>query len=198
MSREILSGAAILLTLASYAPYLRAIVRGRTRPHLFSWLIWSLATVTVFVAQRVAGGGPGAWPTGVSGVLTLTIAVLAWWKRADTQVTRMDAWFLIAAVVSLPAWWFTADPLAAVLILTGVELAGFGPTLRKAYHLPHEENLAFFGLFALRNTLSILALEHRSLTTVLFPAVSGLACLALVLLIAGRRATAPPPDQRGA
>jgi hypothetical protein len=195
MNRELFSAAAILLTVISYAPYVRAIVRGRTRPHLCSWIIWSLATVTVFAAQLVDGGGPGAWPTGVSGVLTILIALLAWRQRADTRITRMDAWFLAGAVSALPAWWFTADPLAAVLILTGVELAGFGPTFRKAHHRPHEEGLVFFGLFAVRNTLSILALENRSTTTVLFPAVSGLACLVLVLLIARRRRRVPGRDQ---
>ena len=87
----------------------------------------------------------------------------------------------------MPLWYFTADPMWAVVILTVVDLLGFGPTLRKAFHFPHEENLTFFGLFLLRNLLVIVALEHYSVTTLLFPAAVALACLLLILLIGYRR-----------
>ena len=87
----------------------------------------------------------------------------------------------------MPLWYFTADPMWAVVILTVVDLLGFGPTLRKAFHFPHEENLTFFGLFLLRNLLVIVALEHYSVTTLLFPAAVALACLSLILLIGYRR-----------
>jgi hypothetical protein len=34
------SGAAIALTFAAFLPYIVSIRAGRTRPHVFSWLIW--------------------------------------------------------------------------------------------------------------------------------------------------------------
>jgi hypothetical protein len=37
-----------------------------------------------------------------------------------------------------------------------------------------------------RNLLAILALEHYSMTTVLFPAAVGLGCIALVAMVAYR------------
>lgn len=97
----------------------------------------------------------------------------------------------MAAVSAVPLWYVTDDPLWAVVILTLVDLLGFGPTLRKAFHFPHEENLTFFGLFLLRNLLAILALEHYSVTTVLFPAAVALACLMLIVLILYRRKLTP-------
>lgn len=84
-------------------------------------------------------------------------------------------------------WYFTSDPLWAVVILTVVDLFGFGPTVRKGYNFPRSESLLFFSLFAARNILVIMALENYSLTTVLFPAVIAAACLFLILLIAYRR-----------
>ncbi|MCC5796465.1 MAG: hypothetical protein JJU48_03970 [Methylophaga sp.] len=68
-------------------------------------------------------------------------------------------------------------------MLTFVDLLGFGPTYRKAFHLPYQENIGFFSLFALRNLLVLLALEHYSTTTILFPAATGLACVLLIALI---------------
>lgn len=178
---------AIAITLMAFLPYIRSILQGKTRPHVFSWVIWGLTTLVVFLAQLQDGGGVGAWPIGVSGVITLGVAILAYTKRADITITRLDVAFFIAALLSLPFWYLTSDPLWAVVILTAVDVLGFGPTLRKAYDFPYDENLVFFALFIGRNLVAILALEHYSLTTVLFPAVIAAACLLVIVLVQYRR-----------
>jgi len=187
MVKELLSAAAIVVTFAIFVPYIRSIRRGLTRPHVFSWVIWALGTFVVFLAQLAGSGGLGAWPIGVSGLITAYVAVLAYSKKSDTAVTRLDWAFLIVALAALPCWFLTSDPLWAVVILTGLDLAGFGPTFRSAYFRPHDERLGFYSLAAVRNLLSILALERYSLTTVLFPAAVGIACLAFVAMVAFRR-----------
>ena len=187
LDKHILSAAAIALTLIAFFPYIRSILQGVTRPHVFSWIIWGSTTFVVFLAQLEDKGGVGAWPIGVSGTITLFIACLAYLKRSDITITVTDWLFFICAMSSLPLWYFTADPLWAVVILTTVDVLGFGPTVRKAYLQPHSESLLFFSLFTARNLLVILALEHYSVTTVLFPAVIAAACLALIALLVYRR-----------
>ena len=58
--KDILSAVAITLTFVAFYPYLRGIVRGTTKPHVFSWIIWGSTTFVVFLAQLQAGGGVGA------------------------------------------------------------------------------------------------------------------------------------------
>lgn len=185
--KEILSAVAIALTFAAFVPYARSIISGATRPHVFSWIIWGATTFVVFLAQLEGKGGVGAWPIGVSGIITIVIAFLAYVKRADITVTKIDWLFFTSALSSLPLWYLTSDPLWAVVILTTVDVLGFGPTVRKAYSFPHSESLLFFGLFATRNLLVILALEYYSVTTVLFPAVIAAACVLLMALLTYRR-----------
>ncbi len=187
MYKQLLSAAAIALTFALFLPYIRSIQRGETKPHVFSWVIWGLGTLIVFFAQHAGQGGAGAWVIGVSGLITSYIALLAYLKRGDTVITRTDWAFLGAALCALPCWFFTSDPLWAVVTLTLVDIIGFGPTIRKAYAHPHEECVGFFALSFVRNFLVILALEHYSLTTVLFPAAVGVACLLVAFLLACRR-----------
>lgn len=129
----------------------------------------------------------GAWPIGVSGSITICIAFMAYLKRTDITITKSDWLFFLSALSSLPLWYFTDDPLWAVVILTTVDVLGFGPTIRKAYISPHSESLLFFGLFAARNVLVTLALEHYSVTTVLFPAVIAAACMSLMAMLTVRR-----------
>jgi hypothetical protein len=186
-SRELLSAVAIVLTLFAFLPYIRSIIKGEVRPHVFSWVIWGSTTFVVFLAQLEARGGVGAWPIGVSGIITILIAFLAYWKRADVSITKTDWLFFVSAMSSLPLWYLTSDPLWAVVILTAVDVLGFGPTFRKAHARPRSESLLFFALFAARNLVVIMALESRSVTTVLFPAATAAACMLLMAMIMYRR-----------
>ncbi len=185
--KTLLSATAIALTFIAFLPYIRSILQDKTRPHVFSWVIWGCTTFIVFLAQRADDGGVGTWPIGVSGIITLYVAALAYWKKSDVEINKTDWLFFVSAMAALPLWYFTADPLWAVVILTSVDVLGFGPTLRKAYHHPSEERLSFFALFAARNILVIFALEHYSITTVLFPAAIASACVLLLAVIIHRR-----------
>ncbi len=178
---------AIALTFVAFVPYIRSIFSGETKPHIFSWLIWGMTTLIVFFAQLEAKAGIGAWPIGVSGTITLFIAYLSFRKRSDIKITRSDCLFFMAALASLPLWYFTSDPLWAVVILTIVDLFGFGPTIRKAYSFPHDENIPFFILFIFRNIFAVLALEHYSVATLLFPLSVTCACALLLVMVAYRR-----------
>ncbi len=185
--KELLSVVAIALTFIAFFPYIRSIIKGDINPHVFSWIIWGTTTFIVFLAQLEDDGGAGAWPIGVSGCITLFIALLAYMKRADITITKTDWLFFISAMSSLPFWYFSSDPLWAVVILTTVDVLGFGPTVRKAYNFPHSESILFFALFTARNLIVIMALENYSVTTVLFPAVIVVACIALIAMLLIRR-----------
>lgn len=187
--KEFLSAIAIAITLSAFYPYLRGILQGAIKPHVFSWVIWGTTTFVVFLAQLKAQGGVGAWPIGVSGLITILIAITAYVKRADVAITKVDWLFFISALTSLPLWYFTSNPAWAVAVLTLVDLLGFGPTVKKAYAHPYSESVLFFVLFAARNSLVVLALESYSITTVMFPAAVASACVLLTMLIVYRRRT---------
>jgi hypothetical protein len=190
--KSLIGAIGIALTLFAFYPYIRSIVLGTARPHVFSWVIWGITTFVVFLAQLQAGGGIGAWVTGVSGTITLGVALLAWLRRADVNITRTDWVYFVLALLSIPLWYATSDPLWAVVVLTTVDLLGFGPTLRKLHADPHSESLGFYALIMVRNGLSLAALQQYSLTTVLFPAAIGLGCGVLVVLALLRRRTRLP------
>lgn len=185
--KDILGLLAILLTLGAFVPYIRSIHAGITRPHVFTWLIWGIATLVVFAAQVVSEGGAGAWSTGVSGSITCYIAFLAYRHRGDHRTTRLDWLFFAAAMAAIPCWYATSDPLPAVLILTTVDLLGYGPTLRKVYHRPQEEQVLLYVLTTIRNLMAMVATADYSLTTLLFPAAGSVGNVIVIVLIVVRR-----------
>jgi hypothetical protein len=90
-------------------------------------------------------------------------------------------------LAALPCWWLTSNPLLAVVLLTGIEVAGFGPTFRSAASHPQHERIGFFMLGAARNVLAVAALEHHTLATSLFPSAKAAACVALITLVLFQR-----------
>lgn len=85
----------------------------------------------------------------------------------------------------------TGEPFWAVALLTGVDLLGFGPTVRKTWAQPFSESMLFFSFFLLRNLLVIAALENHCPTTILFPAVIAAACAGTITTMAWRRRMLP-------
>ncbi len=185
--KEAFGALALVLTFGAFVPYMLSTWRQETRPHVFSWFIWGAGTVVVCVAQLTDGAGIGAWPIGISGLLTFGVAFLALARSPDTSIVPLDWLFLALALSALPLWFFTSTALSAVIVLTIVDLLGFGPSVRKSFEHPHEENATFFAIAVFRNAFVIAALENYSWTTVLFPAAVGGACVLFVLLIGTRR-----------
>jgi hypothetical protein len=191
-----LSAAAMALTFVAFVPYFRSIFAGTTRPHVFSWVVWGTNTSVAFFATLSAGGGAGAWAVGFSAAITLAVAALAWARRADVHITRVDWLFFLAGLAAIPLWFVASDPLWAIALVTAVELSGFGPTMRKSWHQPWSEPVGFLAILIVRNALVIAALEQRSLTTVLFPAAMAGACILLIGILVGRRQASPSPPSR--
>ncbi len=187
LHKEVFATIAIALTFIAFIPYIVSILKGSVKPHVFSWAIWSITTLTVFFAQWSEGAGVGAWSTGVSGCVTVLIAMLAFIKRVDITITRSDWIFFILAIMSLPLWYVTSDPVWTVVILTSIDLMAFAPTVRKIYIMPFSEPILFFAIFALRDFLVVLALEHYSVATVLFPASISTSCILLIAMMIYRR-----------
>jgi hypothetical protein len=173
LEKSIFATIAIVISGLSFLPYIWSIFRGTVRPHLLSWSIWGLTTTIVFFAQRASGAGVGAWPVGISALLAFSIAIIAYFKRTDIKISATDWLFFGLALMAIPLWAVTHNPLWAVLLVTFVDVLGFGPTIRKAHRQPQTESVLFFSLIVLRNILVLLALEHYSLTTVLFPSAIG-------------------------
>ncbi len=187
MVKEVLGLIAIAMTFIAFIPYIHSIAHGTTKPHVFSWVIWGLTTFIVFLGQMADGGGPGAWAIGVSGLITMYVAILAWAKKADTHITRLDWVFFMLALASIPLWHLTSSPMWTVVLLTTIDAFGFAPTFRKSFYQPWGEQLGFYVLMTARNIVVIAALAHYSLTTVLFPALTGFLAFMFIVMVMYRR-----------
>lgn len=69
---------AVFIAVFAYIPYFRDIYLGKTKPHMYSWIVWGILTFSAFGIQVADNAGPGAWTTGFTAVLCLAIIILAY------------------------------------------------------------------------------------------------------------------------
>lgn len=159
---------AVGMTVAAHIPYLATTLKGTNKPHIFTWVIWSLLTFIAFAAQITGGAGPGAWVTGVTGLICLVITAAAL-RTGERDITRSDWVMFIAGLAAIPVWAVTSDPLWSVIIVVGIDAAAFWPTFRKSWHRPFEENSFMYGFNIPRHCASLLSLQVFSPVTALYP-----------------------------
>jgi hypothetical protein len=182
----VLGGLAVLLGLVSQGIYARGILKGRFKPHGFTWLVWSLLTGISFAAQYVEGAGPGAWIMLQVSVFDFAVAMYGF-SHKDRDITRADWAVFLSALTAIPVWRATNDPLWAVVIVSVIDSVSIIPTLRKSWNKPHGEGVLPFAVAALQFLISVIAMENRNLATVLYPVVIAFFDLVLVFTLLWRR-----------
>jgi hypothetical protein len=148
--------------------------------------VWGVLTGIAFVAQVTSKGGFGTWVTGFTAFICVLIFLLALWR--GTKDFPLTDWLALAgAGLALLLWLITNGPLAAVILITLIDMIGFIPTFRKSYSKPSEETLFTYMLSGLKFILGILALQHFSTVTILYPASLVLTNGIFVLMVTARR-----------
>jgi hypothetical protein len=186
-AKEFLGLLSIVFGTLAYGAYFISIFRGRTRPHMFSWIVWGTVSGVVYFAQLSKEAGPGAWATGASALVCYLVGVLAYF-RGEKNITRSDWIFFIGAFAAIPLWYATKEPLWSVILVVVIDTMGFCPTMRKSYHRPHEELALLYGLDNVKFILSLLALKNFSVTATLYPLTALCLNSAFIAMLFYRRA----------
>jgi hypothetical protein len=159
----------MVMTIAAHIPYLLQTIKGTNKPHIFTWIIWTVLTFIAAAVQYVGGAGAGAWITALTGVLCVLITVCAW-RYGEKDITRSDWVMFMCGLASIPIWVITESPLWSIILITAIDCSAFYPTFRKSWAKPHEENTFMYGFNIPRHVVSILSIAQLNVLTVLYPA----------------------------
>ena len=180
----------IIVASISYIPYFKDIFKNKTKPHLFSWFIFSITTGIIFALQMQGGAGVGGWITLILTFIFLAIFVLSF-KYGTKDIKFIDIIFLILALLAVPIWLIAKQPIISVILLTAIDMLGFAPTIRKSWNAPYSETLSMYIITLVRYVLVFPSLEKYNTLTLLFPVVWFIANALLVIVLVNRRKIIP-------
>ena len=184
--KEILGGLSFVMGMACFAVSIWAFYRGSTKPHLFTWLLWSILLSIAFAVQVVENAGPGSWHIGISALIAFFIVGVSFF-RGEKHITKSDWAAFIIAMSAIPVWQMTGNPLWAIIIVSMIDAAAYYPTFRKSWMKPWEEPALAYFIGMVQFSLSLFALERVAFTTALYPAVVVAMNVTMVLLLLCRR-----------
>lgn len=176
----------VVVSFVGSAAYFQGILKGSIKPHAFTWLIWAIMAAIVFAAQYLEGAAAGAWATAAACVIQFVIAAVGFFQK-ERDITRSDSVALAGALLSIPLWVITKDPVWSVILLTVIDVIGYYPTFRKSWHDPYNESALSFAIWTLQWVLALMAMAHYNITTALYPAAIVIMNTAVVFTLLWRR-----------
>lgn len=183
--KNIIGILATIFVFLGYIPYLRDIIRGKTKPHLYSWFVAGFAAIIIFALQVSGGAGIGSLVTFAAGIMCFLVIILGIVHKSTVEILWIDTVFFILAFVALALWLIAKQPVLSAILSTAVEVLGFVPTVRKSWNRPYSETLQSYFLNIFRFSFAVLALQTYTIVTTIYPitwvAFNGLFAAMLVI-----------------
>lgn len=167
--------------------YFKEIFEQKTKPHIYTWIIWTITQGTATMAAIYGGSKFGSLGLIMMTILVASIAVLCI-TYGTKNITRSDTLILILALLAIVVWWKLDNPLLAVIMVSIIDGAGYIPTFRKTYEQPESESLSFWIAIQAANILAILAAhEYNLLTMTYIVMLTVLDAVMIGLVLRGRK-----------
>lgn len=197
VSKEFLGILAGLISILAFIPYVVSIRQGKMRPSISSWIIWTVASLIVFVGSISKGAGYSVLlPLGLA-IGDIVIVALTF-RSGKTVWSKLDRVCLGIALMSLIPWAIFHSPLVTLIINVAMMTAGGVPTLVKVWRLDGTESLFAWTMWLLGGVIAFMSVEEMRFIYLLYPGYVAIANLnmvvALVVYIARTRKLKPVID----
>jgi hypothetical protein len=171
---------------ADGVPYVRDVLRGATRPHRGTWLIWSGLAIVVVLSQWADGATLSLIMPATGAVLTGVVFALAI-RRGVGGVSTPERVMVGIAVAGVLGWLLADEPVVATACVVVADLVGAAIMVPKTWRDPHSETFATYALGSLSGALAAGAVGALDVSLLLYPVYYCLANGALAMLIVQRR-----------
>jgi hypothetical protein len=119
-----------VLPLWAIVPYVRSILRGRTKPHQFSWLIFTIMSGITLASQLASGAGASALLFAVFFFDELVVLLLSF-KYGVKGTSRFDRLLLTLSLFTILIWIVTRDTTLAVWLTAAIDIPATTMTVLK-------------------------------------------------------------------
>ncbi len=133
-----------------------------------TWFIWCVLLSIAFFAQLSKGGTWSLITTAVD-LLGVVIIFILSIKYGVGGATKLDKLVLAGAGVGLVLWYFTSEPLFALLITIFIDFIAGLLTIIKTYKQPETETFIAYMICGTGGLLGALAVGKYNFSLLIFP-----------------------------
>lgn len=144
--RALFGGLATFLSAIAFVPYILNTLKGGTRPHRASWLIWSVLATISFFAQVHEGATESLGFSAAQAGCTVLVFLLSVVRGQGTFLSRADAMVLSIAGFGLVLWYMADTAVFALMKSITISLMGGMLTIQKTYWFPDTETMSTWQL----------------------------------------------------
>jgi len=178
--------ASFLFVLGGDLPYLKDIFSRKIKPHIYTWLIWSITQGVALLGLLYGKGGWGALALSISTFFVFIIFLVSL-KYGTKNITKFDTIILIIALLAITVWFQMHNPLLAVIMVSVIDFLGYIPSFRKTFQEPQTETVFPWAVFFFANLLIIFSLSEYNLLTLTYLVTIETANLILISICLIRR-----------
>ncbi len=149
-----------VLFVAGFVPYIRAILRGETKPAKASWIIWATLDYIVLagmIAEKTVNGQI------LGAVIGATIVIGLAMKYGASGWTKVDIFCLAGAVLGIILWLIFSNPVFGIMTSCTVAFIGSFPTFISAWKDPSLEDKVAWTIFWLSCVCAMIAIPKLTL-----------------------------------
>jgi hypothetical protein len=176
-----------VIGVADMIPYVRDTLRGSTRPHRGTWLIWGALAVVVCFSQRADGASWSLIMAATGAVLNSLVFMLSI-RRGVGGVTAVELVMTAVAGGGVVGWLVADEPVVATACVVSADLIGAAMMAPKTHRDPGSETLVTFAFASLGGAAAAGAVGSGELSLLLYPVYYCVINGAMAVLILHRRA----------
>lgn len=161
-SQNIFGIIAVVISALAFVPYIRAIVKGQTKPSGPSWWAWTFLTAVIVVSSWSAGA---SWQVLILPIWLclsqFSVALLSL-HYGDNNWDFLNRAYIIGAFLSIVLWFITGKPIIALILSIVADVFASFPTFRHTWKDPRKEDRTAWTLGWFSAIFEILAIHRWS------------------------------------
>ena len=161
----ILSG---LIFLIADIPYIRDILKGKTKPHRVSWFLYFVLNSVNIANQAASGATNSLWLPVVSAIVTFFIFAMAI-KRGMGGYEKLDLVCLVGALLGIVLWVVFDNPLASTICNILASTLAVAPTIKKSILHPSTETKITYLIGSISGLIAALSVGSWILSLLILP-----------------------------
>ena len=171
-----------ILAALAFIPYIRDILRLKTKPHRTAFFIWAVLGGIAFSSQLAKGAYYSLILPGSETLLIVVILLLSL-KYGVGGFSKRDYIALLVAAVGLTAWYLTKEAAVALYVVIMIDAAGTYLIVHKAYLNPGSETLISWVAATIAGLFAMISVGSFDLILLSYPFYIFLANAAVVVAI---------------